>query len=87
MQTLPFGGRDITRYLSRQLGLKPSGKRGYRVHKAINPLKEQFCYCGIPSGHGSLMPAVVDLPDGKTLKLDVHGANIPGSLNNFVVAS
>ena len=79
VQTLPFGGRDISSYLLKQLGLKPDrGTVGsLREHRLVTALKEELCFVGAPAAISETTSGrSFTLPDGKTLQLDVHDAHL-----------
>ena len=79
VQTLPFGGRDISSYLLKQLGLKPDrGTVGsLREHRLVTALKEELCFVGAPAAISETTSGrSFALPDGKTLQLDVHDAHL-----------
>ena len=74
VQTLPFGGRDITSYITRQL----RASTGYALDttadvEVVRQMKEKLCYCGQPKDE-AVQTTSFTLPDGKTLTHDAENA-------------
>ena len=69
VQTLPFGGRDITDYIGRQLGVTHGGGEegagaSMATREIIRQMKEDLCSCGPPKGDSGEKQSYT-LPDGK----------------------
>jgi hypothetical protein len=68
VQTLPFGGRDITTYLQR--GLATGAVVGFESMtmakvEVVRQMKEESCYCGPPREEGA--EKVYTMPDGRKI--------------------
>jgi hypothetical protein len=74
VQTLPFGGRDITSYITRQLRTSTGHALNTTADvELVRQMKEKLCYCGQPKDEGAPTTSFT-LPDGKTLTHDAENA-------------
>jgi actin-related protein len=69
VKTIPFGGRDITEYIKRELTSRYEGLSltDYGTHELVRQMKEELCYCGEPRDAPS---KCYKLPDGQMLTVD-----------------
>ena len=68
VETLPFGGRDITDYVQRHLTKGDPGLtwKTYKEIQLAQKMKQQRCYCGAPRERE---PKKYKLPDGPSRPL------------------
>eukprot|EP01050_Picozoa_sp_SAG11_P007325 SAG11_NODE_607_length_8226_cov_11.234527_1_plen_259_part_00 len=64
VQTLPFGGRDITTYLQRTLHDEDGAPLTMAEVEVIKTMKQEQCYCGLPKDDATAGKTYT-LPDGK----------------------
>lgn len=76
VQTMPFGGRDISRCLGARLGV--AAGFGPKPDRIPEELKKRFCFCGPPPAAGAAggLPATAEsfrLPDGQVISVGGEG--------------
>lgn len=67
VKSIPFGGRDITDYIKKQLALEPDHEINmshYGQNQVFRRMKQELCYCGEPR---DVPETEYKLPDGETI--------------------
>ena len=64
VKSIPFGGRDVTDYIKRQLDLD---MEDYETNRVAEQMKRELCYCGEPR---PVETKTYALPDGEEVTID-----------------
>eukprot|EP01043_Picozoa_sp_COSAG02_P033808 COSAG02_NODE_2326_length_9129_cov_28.780952_4_plen_233_part_00 len=65
VKSIPFGGRDVTEYVKRQMGMDMDD---FATNQLACRMKEELCYCGEPRAVAE--EKAYSLPDGREIVLE-----------------
>lgn len=65
VKSIPFGGRDVTEYVKRQMSLDMDD---YATNRVACRMKEELCYCGEPRAFTEVQ--TYSLPDGGEIRVE-----------------